>query len=346
MDLLSLEGVKAPGPANVLVIVDEFTRFAEAFPVKNMEADTIADKLVEEYICRYGIPEEILTDRGANFMSELFLELCRQLKIQKLNTTAYHREGNGANERMHGTLYTILRASTNLRGRDWKRQLPIAMFVYRNLVHKSTGLSPHQALYGYTSRHECLDEPLKEEFFSFDDRVRALYEMREHIQARMEQIEKENRIRHNLKRKLRCYESGDQVMMRDHIRHKLDTPWKGPYTVVNRVSNVTYELQMPTGDRTHKIVHAQHLKPWIQPWDEDELPDLIELEEPGESFGRAEPRLAPGGFTHIEYERDRPMTRAYRKMLEQNTQHLAVCQSVSGTEVLESEMKMDLITFD
>ncbi|MCU0719254.1 MAG: adenylate/guanylate cyclase domain-containing response regulator, partial [Pirellula sp.] len=75
---------------------------------------------------------------------------------------------NGANERMHGTLYTILRASTSKDGKDWKRQLPMAMFVYRNMIHKSTGLSPHQALYGYTSRHECLDEELLETLRKLD----------------------------------------------------------------------------------------------------------------------------------------------------------------------------------
>jgi len=334
MDIFSLEGVRAPGPANVLVMVDEFTRFAEVYPIKNMEAETIADKLVEEFICRYGIPEEILTDRGANFMSDLFLELCRQLKIRKLNTTAYHPETNGANERMHGTLYTILRASTKLEGRDWKRQLPIAMFVYRTTIHKSIGISPHQALYGYTARHECLDEELIETTFPLDERVQALYDMREHIQARMEQVEKENHHRLNKDRSLRTYEIGDQVMLRNHVRHKLQTPWRGPYTIVNKIGNVNYEVQLPPGDRTHKVFHVQHLKPWLTPYeeclskieeeDEDEIPPLIDLvikeqnedEVPlprktrSDNVGRADPKIEmPDPQTM------RPMTRAYARKL-------------------------------
>jgi len=330
MDILSLEGVKASGPCNVLVMVDEFTRYAETYPIKNMEAETVADKLVEEFICRYGIPEEILTDRGANFMSDLFLELCRQLKIQKLNTTAYHPETNGANERMHGTLYTILRALTIPDGKDWKRQLPMAMFVYRNMAHKSTGLSPHQALFGYTSRHECIDEELVETTFPLDERVRALYDMREHIQTRMEQVERENHEKANLKRSIRSYEPGDKVLLRNHVRHKLQTPWRGPYTIINRIGNVNYEIQIPQGDRTHKVFHVQHLKPWITPRDdelrsieeEDELPELVdispkkkeekqeEIQTPEES-GRAEPiDEMPDPRTM------RPITRAYAKKLD------------------------------
>jgi len=334
MDLLSLEGVRAPGPSNVLVIVDEFTRYAEVFPVKNMESDTIADKLVEEFICRYGIPEEILTDRGANFLSDLFVELCRQLKIQKLNTTAYHPEGNGANERMHGTLYTILRASTNRRGQDWKRQLPIAMFVYRNTVHKSIGISPHQALYGFTSRHECLDEGLNESTYNLDDRVKALYEMREHIQARMEQIERENRVRNNAKRTLRCYEPGEQVLLRNHVRHKLDTPWRGPYTIVNRVSNVNYEIQLPSGDRTYKVVHTQHLRPWSKPLDEDEMPELVEPQDLEEHRGRADRKLSGGDIREVEWEESRPMTRAYARQLRRESESkLSIEGSQSAVQI-------------
>ena len=246
-----------------------------------MEAETVADKLVDEFICRYGIPEELLTDRGAQFLSGLFVRLCQQLQIQKLNTTAYHPECNGANERMHSTLYTILRALTENNGRDWRAKLPYALFVYRNMIHKGTGYSPHQALFGYISRHECIDAPIiNEAQGDLDSRVKALKEMREFIQARMEQVAKEVQGR-NEKRKLCHFQAGDQVMLRNHVRHKLETPWKGPYTVVNRIGNVNYEIELPLGDRTHKIVHVQHLRPWVQPTFR-ENPDQPEEEEPTE----------------------------------------------------------------
>jgi transposase InsO family protein/ribosomal protein L21E len=288
MDILTLEGVKAGGPANVLVVIDEFTRYAETYILNNMEAETVADKLVEEFVCRYGLPEELLTDRGSQFLSHLFLELCRQLRIQKLNTTAYHPECNGANERMHGTLYTILRALTNKGGKDWKRQLPMAMFVYRNTVHRSLGISPHQALFGYTSRHEYIDDSMFETSFPVDERVKALYDMREFLQAKMEKMEKENNLRRNRYRKLRCYEVGDKVMLRNHVRTKLDTPWRGPYTIVNKIGNVNYEIQLPVGDRTHKVIHVQHLKPWRQATEEDGMETIDEESE--EEMGRSRPQ--------------------------------------------------------
>ena len=318
IDILSLEGVRAPGPHDILVIVDEFTRYAEAYPIANKDADTCADKMVEEWICRFGIPEQMLSDRGAQFLGDLFKALCRQLRIEKVKTTSYHPQCNGANERMHGTLYTILRALVNKNGKNWRKQLPLALFVYRNAVHKSIGISPHQALFGYMSRHECLDEYDDPKELPVERHVQALHEMREHLQARMEQVEKENRLRHNVKRNLRHYEVGDKVLLRNHVRHKLEAPWKGPYTIIQRIGNVNYELELPEGDRTHKIIHLQNLKPWFTPWDAGGLPTITESESTHvPAMGRvADPKIVYEEERELRPENShipRPMTRAWSK---------------------------------
>ena len=49
----------------------------------------------------------------------------------------------------------------------------------------------------------------------------------------------------------------------------MEPPWRGPYKIVNKYGNVNYEIELPLGDRTHKIVHLQHLKQWIQPSSQD-----------------------------------------------------------------------------
>jgi len=63
------------GNVYVLVLLDHFTKWAEAFPIPNQKAQTIARILVEEYICRYGCPERLLSDLGTNFMSNLAKEI-------------------------------------------------------------------------------------------------------------------------------------------------------------------------------------------------------------------------------------------------------------------------------
>ena len=70
--------------------MDYFTKWVEAYAVPDQQTQTIARLLVENTVCRHGVPQELLSDRGSNFLSELMLALCYLLGIKKLNTSGYH----------------------------------------------------------------------------------------------------------------------------------------------------------------------------------------------------------------------------------------------------------------
>ena len=74
-----------------------------------------------------GIPRELLTDQGSNFVGSLVSKLCAGLGIDKLQTSPWP-ESNGLIERMHKTLGAILRKCAS-QGRGWAAQLPFAMFA-------------------------------------------------------------------------------------------------------------------------------------------------------------------------------------------------------------------------
>ena len=78
----------------ILMVVDSFSKWTEAFPLQTMEAREVAWKLYDEIICRFGCPDSILTDRAQNFMSNLLKELCSILGITKLATSSYHAACN------------------------------------------------------------------------------------------------------------------------------------------------------------------------------------------------------------------------------------------------------------
>ena len=71
------------GNKYILVVSDYFTKWTEALPMPNMEACTVAKILVEEVLCRLGKPQKIHSDQGRQFESNLFLEMCKILGIQK-----------------------------------------------------------------------------------------------------------------------------------------------------------------------------------------------------------------------------------------------------------------------
>ena len=85
----------------LLTIVDRYTRWPEAIPLRNIEAQTIVDKIVQNWITRFGTPEIITTDRGLQFQSELFTTMSKTLACQHIMTAAYSPRANGLVERFH-----------------------------------------------------------------------------------------------------------------------------------------------------------------------------------------------------------------------------------------------------
>ena len=93
----------------ILVIGDYFTRWMEAYSLPSQHAENIAEKLVHEFISKYGTPYEIHTDQGCNFESQLFQEVLKLLEVKKTRPTAYRPSSNGLIERFNGTLGRMIK---------------------------------------------------------------------------------------------------------------------------------------------------------------------------------------------------------------------------------------------
>ena len=89
-------------------------------PLKNIETETVAEALLDMYT-RLGIPEEVLSDLGTQFVSKCMEEVSRLLSIKRLTTTPYHPIYNGLVERFNGTLKKMLRRLCNKQPRQWHR---------------------------------------------------------------------------------------------------------------------------------------------------------------------------------------------------------------------------------
>jgi cleavage and polyadenylation specificity factor subunit 1 len=96
------------GNKYLLTYVDHFTKWAEAVPLPDQEASTVAHALVTQVFARHGVCAQLLSDRGRNFTSELMREVCRLLKSRELYTSPYRPQCNGQVERFHRTLHASL----------------------------------------------------------------------------------------------------------------------------------------------------------------------------------------------------------------------------------------------
>jgi hypothetical protein len=106
LDIVSLDivgplPVTEKGNKYLLTFMDHFTRFCEAIPIAQQNAETVAKEFVRRIITQFGVPKNLLTDKGSNFTSALLKETCKLLKIQKVQTSSYHPQANGVCERMH-----------------------------------------------------------------------------------------------------------------------------------------------------------------------------------------------------------------------------------------------------
>lgn len=132
----------------IIVLGDYYTKWKEAFAVPNHSAITVADKLVTEVFCKLGCPEQIHTDQGREFESQLFSCICDLLGIQKTRTNPYRPQSDGLVERFNRTLIQMLSICVNENYHSWDEHLPFLLMAYRSTEHNSTKCTPNLLMLG------------------------------------------------------------------------------------------------------------------------------------------------------------------------------------------------------
>ena len=130
----------------ILTMMDCVTCYPEAIALPTIETEHVAEALVEMF-SRVGLPDEMLTDCGSQFTSEIMKEVARLLSLQQLTTLAFHALCNGLVERSHATLKQMLGRMCAERPKDWDRYLPALLFAVREVPQESLGFSLFELLY-------------------------------------------------------------------------------------------------------------------------------------------------------------------------------------------------------
>jgi len=171
LDLVTTDFLKVDqcqgGIGNILVITDHCTKLAVAVLTSNQTAKTTADVLLNSFIFKYGIPARLLSDQGSNYESAVIQEMCKVLNIDKVRTSVYHPQCNGASERFNRSLLSMLGTLEPEKKDDWKKYLPALVYAYNATKHESIGFSPFQLMFGRKVRlpvdialHVDTDEPV------------------------------------------------------------------------------------------------------------------------------------------------------------------------------------------
>ena len=96
------------GMTHLLVMVDKFTKWIEAKPIKKLDGST-AVTFLKDIIVRYGYPHSIITDNGTNFAQGVFSRFCGEKGIQLDLASVAHPESNGQGEKANGLILASIR---------------------------------------------------------------------------------------------------------------------------------------------------------------------------------------------------------------------------------------------
>lgn len=151
VDFLHLETCKQ-GYEYILVVMDHFTRFAQAYATKTKTAKAVVQCLFDDFMLKFGFPEKIHHDMGREFENQLFAELQKASGVRGSHTTPYHPMGNGQVERFNRTLLSMLRTLNDNEKADWRRSLQKVVHAYNCTRSEATGFSPYFLLFGRSPR--------------------------------------------------------------------------------------------------------------------------------------------------------------------------------------------------
>lgn len=212
----------------LLTVVDRFSRWAEAFPITNIEAATCAETLVHGWVQRYGVPVSIVTDRGRQFTSSLWDELMELLGIAHMNTTAYHPQANGMVERFHRHLKASLKArSVTSR---WSQELPLIMLGIRACVKEDHGCSSFDMVFGEAPRLPAgfFVAPEPQSHHDYLVSLRAFMRNQRFVEPTWHRRDSPRELHGALSSCTHVYERIDAV------KSPLQQPYAGPFLVLER----------------------------------------------------------------------------------------------------------------
>jgi hypothetical protein len=259
------------GNSYVLVASDYFTKWVEVYAIPNQEAITVAKKLTDEMFCRFSPPEQLHSDQGRQFESDLMKEICNLLKIRKTRTSPYHPQCDGLVERFNRTLLDMLATAARRHPFSWEDHIRKVCMAYNTSVHSSTGFTPFYLMFGREAKL-----PIDLMYGTGDNKDMTTIEYATQLKKGLDEAyscarEKlaashERRKEHYDKRVHgQPFADGDLVWLHSTVippgqSRKLHHPWTGPYKILEKISDSDYKIKGLRGRKQCRIVHFDRLK--------------------------------------------------------------------------------------
>lgn len=273
------------GNQYLLTIMCSATRFPEAIPLRNIKAASVSKALIK-FFTLFGLPKEIQSDQGSNFTSKLFQQVVYELGVKQITSSAYHPESQGALERFHSTLKTMLRTFCYENGKEWDAGVHLLLFAARESVQESLGFSPFELVFGHRVRgplsllseqwtNEDIDIGLLDYVLKFKER---LYKACLLAQQNLKSSQRKMKTWYDKKARARVFKPGDKVLVLFPLKENpLQARFHGPYEIHSKVNDLNYIVKTPDRRKPKQLCHINMLKPYF----DRPVGGMISVDQPG-----------------------------------------------------------------
>ena len=257
MDLIGeLVPSKYSGAKYIMTLIDHHDGWAEAYVLPNKKKETVWERLRNDFIPRYGAPEVIITDQGAEWKGTDFDAWLEGLGIEHRRTVPYHPCSNGKIERFNGVLKSILKKLVNKDRTDWEDQLGAAMTAYRLSTSTATGYSPFFLRYAHPPRYPLTRLMGNDPSRNFENRLELHAELMQQAAQATKDSRHYNRERLARKANAKDLTVGDSVILK--AREPLSLTAKCDYGFgVTKVNGKVITILHPTTGVTQVVNRDQ-----------------------------------------------------------------------------------------
>uniref|UniRef100_A0A8C1I7H5 Gypsy retrotransposon integrase-like protein 1 n=1 Tax=Cyprinus carpio TaxID=7962 RepID=A0A8C1I7H5_CYPCA len=237
----------------ILVIIDRFSKACRLIPMKALPTAMETALALFHHVFRvYGIPEDIVSDRGTQFNSQVWKAFCRHLDINVSLTSGYHPQSNGQVERLNQEIGSYLLSYCSREQHCWSEFLLWAEYAQNSLRHSSTGLTPFQCVLGYQPpmfpwSGEPSLVPAIDDWIHCSERVWDSAHVRLQRAVRNQEIQANRRCRPHPP-----YQPGQRVWISTRVlklrlpSRKLTPRYVGLFKILKQINiQVTYQLELP-----------------------------------------------------------------------------------------------------
>lgn len=248
------------------VWVCRLTKMAHFIPCNTtITAKGTVDLFMTNIFRLHGLPSDIISDRGPQFISKLWANIHETLKIKVKLSTSFHPQTDGQTEKTNSVLEQYLRNFINYQQDNWVSLLPFAEFSFNNSINASTKTSPFMANYGFNPRMD---------FLNLDNAyVKDINEVLEKLKDNLSKAQERQKFYADKKRIDKNFKINDLVLLNTkNIRttrpsKKLDLKKIGPFKVLAKIGNASYRLELPLHFKIHNVFHVSLLENYSpNPW--------------------------------------------------------------------------------